>query len=287
MNAYFFNPRSVDKEKLPLLLNILKVQRVIDLRKAEDLNDISSAMYPNKVIFERGDLDVEKAIELAVYKFNEPLCRPEVYKGRNTGEMIVNTSIYDKSIPHNPIYNLEHCNDDNVIIFYSSDLKFFRFINYSTNIIRKYSEEEGPWGICYVHIGEFLTWSSIVVRDFYETAFKRLYRSWTNFENYRYDTGRTYNIDTTWINTPHWEAKDLCEEVQRDIKRNFYDPILSYINMRAKQLIPNSATNVPLYDLFLSQQGRERLEESVVDKYYKKIEEIRQEIYDSNDYDYD
>ena len=50
--------------------------------------------------------------------------------------------LYKESKAHNPIYNLEHCNDENVLVLindYDTENYYKQFARYSLNILKKYT----------------------------------------------------------------------------------------------------------------------------------------------------
>lgn len=105
MNVYFFDPRFLKAERFPILLEILKVKRIIDLTEPNTRNLELLSLYSSDAIFIRQNSEIETATKNAVYKFIEPMCKPKVANGRLTGEFIIN-DLYKESNAYNPIYNL-------------------------------------------------------------------------------------------------------------------------------------------------------------------------------------
>lgn len=247
MNVYFFDPRFLKVEKFPILLEILKVKRIVDLTEPSTRNQELLSLYDSDAIFLRQNSEIETATKKAVYKFIEPMCKPKVINGRFTGEYIIN-NLYKNSNAHNPIYNLEKCNDENVFILINLKEKAASFFTkYSLNILQKHAAKFCYNNrICFNFISLWLEDCSI----YYRQKFYKLRRGYTTlstgddleaYNSYNYSKAQTSNSD---------------DNIIEDFKRNAYSPLLSYLYMKYKKLYVGNENNMLLTDLFLNDEGK-------------------------------
>jgi hypothetical protein len=221
MNVYFFDPRFLKVERFPILLEILKVRRVIDLMSPSARNGICDLHNP-KLIFSRQNLDLATATKQAVYAFNEPICRGRIEKGEFITEF-VSRDLYVQSSAYNPIYNLENCNDDNVLVLIEQRRKDILVCNdfsrYSLNILRKYiGEDIYKDRICFCWID--LTMNHVSIR-------------------YK---GKYYSLQKEVENT--------------DGSAHCYNPLLSYIDLKIRE----SYKSNDLYSFLLNDLGMQKME---------------------------
>ena len=290
MNTYFLNPFYFNAERFHILLEILKVKKIIDLTDVENRNQHISNICQSITIYDRKNTEINSAIQQAVYKFNEPMCKAIIDKGKHTGEFLVNCNISLKSYASNPIYNLEECTDDNVLVLIDGNISCGKFIEYSLNILSKYapylySEEK----ICFIYIDDFLE-HSYIYRSFiyrtkirlYNLKFKRIYinnKSISKMDcSKKLRRGGAHYCDNTceFHNkkyqrnkyTGSYEYDDVCE-IETDVKNNQYDPILSYLNMKSKKLYKNERNNHNIFDFFLTLEGNEARLKRIAKTFYK------------------
>lgn len=220
MNVYFYNPCYLNAEKFPILAEILKVKQVIDLTDPNTRNNELVKYYQPIAIYIRQEADVEQSIRDAVYKFNEPICKPKIENGKFTGGFIVN-DLYKNSNAYNPIYNLEKCNDENTFIFYTSNENKTLckdFTKHSLNILKKYAKKESYDNkICFCWIDSLLNYASM-----------------------------------------HYKNKFYS--LQLEIESNnssvrYYNPLLSYINLKQTYLSKGD-----IFQFFLTDLGRKQME---------------------------
>lgn len=236
MNVYSIDPNYAREDNFSYLLNILKVRKVISLT-----NEIPLVCEP--LLICRYTDDDDKFIQRAVHKFNEPICAPRLTSGKWTGDFLVYDK-YKESRAYNPIYNLEYCNDENVLVLANS-WDFEKFVKYALNLLKKYANKlHYETKICFVCFPEmngnydvslFLHSTSI----YYNGKFKSLRRYQPFRSDIRPDLkqGCSYSIHN--IQNIH------------DLNKYglFYDPILSYINKKLKELLPKDK-HIDLVDFF-------------------------------------
>lgn len=250
MNIYFLDPKYVSTEKFPILLDILKVKRVIDLIEPTNRDMGLFNAYGSIAFFIRIETNIEFAIKNAVYKFNEQMCEAVIENGKTTGKFIVN-DLYSKSSAYNPIYNLETCNDDNTLVLFSTKENQIPldFSRYSLNLLNKYAGHV-PYKnrICFCTIDCLLNFVSMLYED--------------NFYSIR-------------------QRNPLAGA------NEFYNPLLSYIELKLNELFPSLYDKIEdINHFFLSNIGIQTMNKF----FEYKFNELRgcYRNYDNdNDYDED
>lgn len=266
MNVYAINPELIIEDRLPYLLNILKVKRVISFIEYVPSICESLLIYKANYDFDNYEDSVNYNIQQAVYKFNSPIYSPKYESGKWSREFLTQ-DIYKDSKAHNPIYNLEYCDDENVLVLindYDTENYYKQFVRYSLNILKKYaSEYHYETRICFVLFNEtnweygskralFLHQASIYYNNKFCRLFRYLYTGKTNKENsswriippieseYKLEIGKSYSIQNF----------KLSQEKQMLIENgHFYNPLLSYIKIKLKEFI--KCNDIDLLDFFI------------------------------------
>lgn len=272
MNVYFYDPCFLKVERFTILVEILKVKRIIDLTEPITRNPELLSLYSSDTIFIRQDSEIETATRYAVYKFIEPMCKARVINSRLTGEFIIN-DLYKESNAYNPIYNLEKCNDENVLILFNLKDKIpLLFTKFSLNILQKHAEKFCYYNrICFNFIGLFFEDCS----TFYKQKFYKLRRSITTLPysyNNDFKAYKSYNYSKT-------ERSDSDYDIIENFKENAYSPLLSYLYMKCKKLYCKNENNMALTDIFLNDEGKKQLT-NIMNKVFKsKIRRHNLRIY--------
>ena len=257
MNAYFLDPNDIDEGRFPFLLNILKIKKVICFADecpqiCEPLLIYKSKCNDNTELYNNDGL--EKEIKNGVYKFNEPICSLDIKNGKWNGKFIIN-DIYNESNAFNPIYNLEHCNDDNVLILldYGHDLSEYvtqKFSQITFNILRKYASDlHYENRICFIQLfyyyeseeGDFYC-TKIYYKGYFQ-PFRRVIPILpdSNFTDYyKLDTNRSYNRK---------EISNIRKQGYK-VSGRFYDPIISYIDLKLNELYSHEREGLNILEFF-------------------------------------
>ena len=255
MNVYAINPGYIREDRLPYLLNILKVKQVISF--IEYIPPICESLLIHKtdLIYKDTYDDYEKfvrnSIRQAVYKFNGVMCSPKHNAGQWNREFLVH-DIYKDSKANNPIYNLEHCNDENVLVLvdYHTENYYKDFINYSLNIPKKHATKlHYEDRLCFVlfNEGEFgLTLYFARASVYNNGEFKSLVRYLpTEYDSeINLKVGKSYSIFHV---PPFWK---IPREKMLE-KGSYYDPLISYINFKLKEICPHLRKDYDVLDFFL------------------------------------
>lgn len=271
MNVYAIYPHWIKEENYPYLLNILKVQRIISLAQrhpsiCESFLIYKASKHDNN--YEYDESFVKNMIQQAVYTFIKPMCQPKIQNNKWEGEFIIN-NLYQKSRANNPIYNLEYCNDANVLVLVDEFYYYKDFINYSLNILNKNAKEyHYEERICFVNfLGKTIEFESVLHDFFHRTAifYQRKFEYLLRFipsskhsesekkEKHSFSVGKLGNYQLQ-------ELKD---------KGTIYDPLLSYLNIKSKEYYPEKKGNTDFFDFFL---GREHLN-SILNYYLDALKE--------------
>ena len=280
MNAYFLDPNDIDEGRFPFLLNILKVKKVICF--ADECPQIcgplliyKSRCNDNTEFYYNGGL--EKEIKNGVYKFNEPICSLDIKNGKWNGKFIIN-DIYNESNAFNPIYNLEHCNDDNVLILldYGFDLSAYvtqKFSQITFNILRKYASDlHYENRICFIQLfydyeseeGDLYYYSFPYSTKIYYKGYFQPFRRFIPLlpeskftDYYKLDTNRSYSVK---------EISNIRKQGNKVLGR-LYDPLISYIDIKLNELYPNEREGLNILDFFhagyLNEEFHNRINEII------------------------
>ena len=272
MNIYFLDPKYVNTEKFPVLLDILKVKRVIDLIEPVDWDMNLFNAYGPIAIFIRKDTNIEFVIKNAVYKFNEQMCKAVFENGKLTGRFITN-NLYSQSNAYNPIFNLEECNDDNTLVLYSkteSEDTPLNFTNLSLNILKKhaslYSYEKR---LCFTFIDPLFEYSSM----FGEKNFCILYRSTATIKDKHEELKPFITYNTSRVRYI-WKSSSFSN----DFNKNTYNPLLSYLYIKYKNNYQLTNPSCTLTDVFVTNEGKEELRKRVLEKFQNYVQKVNQRI---------
>lgn len=295
MNVYFLDPSDIDEGRLPILLHILKVKKVICFTDkcpqiCEPLLIYKSKCYDYTELFYNGGL--EKELKNSVYKFNEPICSLDIKNGKWNGEFIIN-DIYNESNAFNPIYNLEHCNDDNVLILFQRDTYIYiaqNFPQYSLNILRKYAFDlHYEDRISFIQlfyeyeseVGDYRYYSFPYSTKIYYKGYFQPFRRFipllpepNSTDYYKLDTNRSYSIK---------EISNIRKQGNKVLGR-LYDPLISYIDIKLNELYPNEREGLNILDFFHAGY----LNEEFHNRIYEMVEEeqMRENWNSSSDSNY-
>jgi hypothetical protein len=252
MNVYFYNPCYLSVDKFPIFAEILKVKRVIDLTEPNTRNNELVKHYQPMAIYIRQDSDIEQSIRDAVYKFNEPICKPKIEKGKFTGEFIVN-DLYKSSNAFNPIYNLEIYDDDNTLVLYKD--------NKSKNICKNFTEHS--LNILKKHVGN----------NIYEN---RICFCWIDC---------LFNNASLFFKHNFYSLRNKIDPTINS-QTNYYNPLLSYIDFKLKlSVINNKISNI--FHFFLSEQGIKQMNLLFEKKYRQLFHKYSDDDCIYSDYDDD
>ena len=248
MNCYFIDLQYFNSEHLDLLIQILKVNKIIKLNEQSDIDKDILERYAPYIIYDRKSENLETSVKKAVYRFNTPLCTPIYDKGTLTGKFEIH-DICNDSNHLNPIYNLENREDDNILILYTIRKGYdvtIQFVRYALNILKKYAGNINfEDRICFCTINPFFNNAWLCSR------------------------GRFYACKVTNHNAAN--------------ESTHYNPILSYLNLKIRE----QATNFDGKDLsifLLNAEGKKYLEkyyQRTFDRQYKITH------YPDDDYMYD
>lgn len=217
MNVYFMNPRYISSEKINIFLEVLKVNQIINLINPESYHipNIDSKIE----IYNYFTEDKDKLLKEAVYKFITPISKPIIDNGKWTGNNKV-MDLYKNSYSGNPIHNLIKCDEYNTFIFCENEISFCtKHANYTIAILNKYAENLTYSNrICFCYIDSLLSSSLIYL---------------PNSRNYEF----------CFLNLT---------------KRNgnrYYNPLISYLNIKTNELYPYHQNNIDIYKFFLTKEG--------------------------------
>ena len=185
--------------------------------------------------------------------------------------------IYNESNAFNPIYNLEHCNDENVLIllkyydYYLSAYVAQKFSQFTFNILRKYASDlHYENRICFIQLfydyeseegGLYYYSFPYCTKIYYKGYFQPFRRfipilpdsSLTDY--YELDINRTYN------------RKEISNirKLGYKVPGRLYDPIISYINLKLNELYSYEREGLNIWDFFhtgyLSEEFHSRIAE--------------------------
>lgn len=262
MNVYAINPEFIIKDRFPYLLNILKVKQVISF-----IDYVPSICEPlliyNTDLTYKGDCNsddyerfVKRNVRQAVYKFNAIMCSPKQNIGQWDREFLVH-DIYTNSRACNPIYNLEYCNDENVLFLINSETeRYFKdFINHSLNILKKHATNfHYENRLCFILFNEFNEEEYYLTRYFARTSifYNGDFRSLIRYKPTDFDSeinlkvGKSYSVCQL---PPSWKIpREKLKE-----KGLYYDPLISYINLKLKEIYPQIREDYDILDFFLGE----------------------------------
>lgn len=275
MNVYFYNPCYLKADKFPILAEILRVKRVIDLTEPNTRNSDLVKLYQPMAIYIRQSSDIEQSIRDAVYKFNEPICKPIIKKGNFIGEFIVN-DLYKDSNAYNPIYNLEKCNDENTFVFCNiKERAPLMFTKLSLNILRKYAKKflyENK--LCFNFIGSFFEVSS----TYFKENFNLLNRSiitLSNPYNCKLEPNKTYNISKI-------DSIDFDYDINTNFHKNVYSPLLSYLHVKYKDIYLLNECELSLTDVFLNNEGKNEWQKIINEIFISKVKKKKMIEYEDD-----
>ncbi|MBE6272746.1 MAG: hypothetical protein E7097_02495 [Bacteroides sp.] len=262
-----------------ILLDILKIEKIIYFvpnNKYYQLPFSFPKEFQHMILYRYEEDDMEKAIKEAVYKFNSPMCYPKMSIGKWNGEFIIN-DIYKKSRAYNPIYNIEYCNDSNVLVLIENDdVEDYseQFAKHSLNILKKYANDlHYENRICFVRFDETFLESEEydIFLSFYKTSifYQGKFKSLIRYQPLKYDSdiglkvGQSYSVYN--IQCPDNNIKKKMKEYGL-----YYDPLISYINIKSKELYPIERGKSDISDFFLGNNQLNRL-------FHAAINSIKQE----------
>lgn len=280
MNVYFLNLEDINEDRLPFLLDILKVKKIICYTDKCPKICEPLLIYNANYNEQDNDEQINMKIKQAVYKFNAPICSPNVENEKWTGNFRVN-NIYRNSNAFNPIYNLEHCDDDNVLVLLSILYFSYQFPKYSLNILKKYAfEYHYEYRICFIQLfflnNEYTYYSfphgttMFNNGNFYPLRrFIQILPESISGEYYELDSNRSYS------------KKEIYElkKQGKNVYGRYYDPLISYIDIKLNELYPQERNGLDILDFF-------KYEGYLNELFTKKIEErekYESEIYHSQD----
>lgn len=257
MNVYAINPELIREDRFPYLLNILKVKRIISFIEYVPPILESLLIHKTDLIYKGSNVDefekfVNQSIRQAVYKFNAEMCTPKPNMGTWNREFFIH-DIYKDSKAHNPIYNLEYCNDENVLVLinYDTENYYEQFINHSLNILKKHATNlHYENRLCFILFNEGeeykLTHYFVRTNVYSNGEFKSLVRYLpTEYDSdINLKVGKSYSV---FYLPPSWKIPR--EKVFK--KGLVYDPLISYINLKSKELYPNIRKDSDILDFFL------------------------------------
>lgn len=230
MNVYFINPKFLNPNRIGILLDILKVERIINLKPFDEKDNEILKICKSKCVYDIGHNDIESGIKQAVYAFIQPMStKTRLENGTNT---YIYKDLYKESKAGNPVYNLERCNDENVLIFLSNNYKIsYMFVNYTTNIFNKYASQlHFEDRIGYYYIDSFLCSACYVDKN-------------------------------KMISITQFYQKDLV---------GTYNPLLSYIAMKIKEQF-SLLEALDINYFFLTEKGYDEYN-NMLDNYYEEQE---------------
>lgn len=251
MNIYGINPQIIREDKFSILIKILKVKKIISF--IDNYPSICEPLiiYKANIDFDNYIDSLNKNIKHAVYKFCAPMCSPKYDEGKWNNEFLIR-DLYKNSKAYNPIYNMENCNDDNLLFFISdgcTDIIYEPFIKYSLNILKKYANEfQYDKKLCFTCFND-LTWEGDLyfcrTKMFHEGKFKSMIRyiPLKYHSEIKLKVGESYSFPPDKLKYP--------TKLKMNENGIFYDPLLSYINIKSKELYPSERKDSDIIDFFL------------------------------------
>lgn len=307
MNVYFINPCYLNSETFPVFLEILKIKEAINLCDLKTRNENILKLCRNILIYDRKDTKETDALKQAVYKFNEPMCKPIITDGAFTGKFEIH-HLYEKSNANNPIYNLEHCDDKNTLILANEMLDVSNFRNHSFNIINKYDYYDSfnyyMSRICFIKIDSLLRTSFVKnsVAGFQNSIYPL--RSWITIDSFieneiliKRNTSYAYKLfneklDSVeyYYNYDYFKSWKLGKEfkskkdniLKKMFKKKLYNPLVSYINLKSKQVRGDKE----FFEYFLSNEGVNARFKAIDEDFISTVKRLSKiDIYYDNDDD--
>ncbi len=282
MNTYFLNPSYFNAERFHIFLDILKVNKVIDLTDLTNRNHQISTLCQSLIIYDRKNTDINVAKQQAVYIFNEPMCKAIIDKGRLTGNFEVN-DVYKESYAFNPIYNLENSNDDNVLILIEENFICKDFVKYSFSLLAKYAEYyKFENRICFIRFYKLLEGAAMFnQRMKVFTDLKRTYNDGPRLsqnEECKHGIYSSYpknrNNDICWLcNRPRISVTNECK-IEKIFKNNLYNPLLSYINLKTRKLYEKTKYMNGLHKFFLTDEGFNKFADIVIERFNLRVKRL-------------
>lgn len=163
MNIVFFNPYYIQPDKLPEIIDILKINEVYNLLPYGDFAKTISSYCGSKLVIKRfEDESLDDAKKRAVYKLVEHISSPVIVQGKWTGDCIVQ-DIYKNSNARFFSRNLA-LDDPNALILMlgrnqSEEIaqSTTKIMPYFFNIIKKYSKIDYRARICCENLSAFIS----------------------------------------------------------------------------------------------------------------------------------
>ena len=286
MNVYAINPELFKEDKLSYLLNILKIKQVISL-----IDECPSVLLPFLIFkaeynFDNSDECINRNLKQAVYKFIAPICSLEYNHGQWTGGFQT-FNLYEKSRAYNPIFNLVNCEEDNVLILSRGYdfLDYEKFIHYSLNILHKHAQDfHYENRICFIRFDETIydsEYEKTLLLNKTSIFCNGKFNSLVRYKPliYNPDNGLKVGYSYSIYNLPRLEHK-----ASQLMKKNgqYYDPIISYIDMKSKELYPIERGDSDLSDFFLGKEHLNRLFSIALDDMrgeedhcYEEVDEVK------------
>ena len=254
MNVYFFDPSLINIERLSCLLEILQVTLCYDITSTVSFYKEAHKYVPSLLRLAGERETQEEDVKHSVHSFLSPYDKPRFIDGCVSLDYIIkNVSL--ESVSGNPLYNLAHTKDPNILIFLSINSHFGLFLKYLRNIIERNLPSFNQ-RICYCWISSSFLYSTNVIGD-EGNLWQRL-------------------VSTMKIKESYIDYRG--QEQLRDVRME-YDPVLSYIH---RLLVMNSGEknkDISISEFFLREEcykeaieqrveAIERAEESDTDSYY-------------------
>lgn len=278
MNVYAINPEIIREDRLPYLLKILKVKQIICLLKECPSNCIPFLLYEAKYQSDYNEEEIAENVKKAVHKFNTFIYSPKYDKGRWTNSFEVHDT-FANSRACNPLYNILYCDDDNVMIFTKDSYSLKHFSNYSLNLLRKYAPNfHYESKICFVQLsyeyisssGEYICNQFPSITSVYSQGnFYPLKRFYQNSSSLQDKVSCKLALDRSYSTI---DLKTLKNHHIR-VSGKYYDPLISYINVKTLELYFDERKEKNLLDFFCSPEYIQRL---FMDK-IAEIEEYKKE----------
>lgn len=236
MNIYFINPQYLNPDRIDIFLEILKVKRIINLIPFDERDRNILDVCKIKCIYNIENDNLENGIKRAVYSFIKPMSNS--YLREDGTVTFIYNDLYRTSRARNLIYNLEYCDDDNLMVFVSGNEMETckKYSNLLMNIFNKYASTlhyENRVGIYFI--------TNIITNVYYV------------FENKS-------------INTSKYNGK---------FGDYYYTPLLSYIALKLKDKT-SLIDALDINYFFLSNKGYQEYEK-VVERWKRKQEELDEE----------
>lgn len=174
MNIYLIDPIFLNYKRLPLLFDILKVEKVFIFFPEGniDFEDLSSGPHAYEVINIPIVEDVD--VKNAVYRLVNPI---QNFQQEKSIPFHFDDSKFRNSNSLNPLFNISHCNESNIMLLCKKSVSQ-NIVRYAYNILHKNCNGSYDTRICYCQISRSLSAETML---YHKKGWRKLESSKSNF----------------------------------------------------------------------------------------------------------